>query len=1159
MPTTFGFSGQTSEPTSSSLFDPAIRSRLAEAIGQAEDQLPSVPYDTALRALRQTAQGDFTTTERLQLLSRLKPALRDVSTAQGAPGALAEMALTLGFKDLARQSLKLQPPETEQKPSGVGVLAPQAHAFWGPMDILDTPHHVIRQLSTPGVEPFDHKISQSEWWNKHRAEADRPGVSKYDAFVRPMQVLGAIPGGVAGAAAAAAGAISDVATGRTQGMGERVWGTIKESAIGSGGELAASIATDPLSYVSAGLFGSAKNAVGAARRLGVASKLKPITIQILEKEVLRAAGAGTATLRADRTLRALRKAGIADDVVKKAFGSGGEFLEKGGVRIGFPFAEDKLGVDVAAIPGEIKRVLGRAPMSPEAQAALEHPIRGAVKSGVDKTVGGGINAYNRVVDSVNAALGTTRQKIAKPYGLWSVEMRDAKESVRRARALNPMVLASIERDGQKIAAMGPESLARREEIILHHIEPEPTPPGMASPPGYIPRAQLTDSEKAWVDEIEKFFEKWQNNLVQAGVLEKDQIARNSVSGMYYPRVYSSAYETLSAGERGAVGGMWRPFKSRKADVSLGAHDASDGSTAVQALVDPNRVIPAYANRVAARLSEKTLQSSIVAKFGKTTSELKAMGIDNWALDNSWIKSGVKTVLGEDIKVPQLMHKLVLDSFDTSLDTLGNLARTRGLHPRFVAGLDALETVRGWFKKRVLLKVPGYHVLNTWDDSIKMATAGMNNVPGGLAEAKGILDRFKAKQAPKLSIETPHMGRLSEARVVRLAHENNIAHGALAEKLDIAGSHANQQKSMVDLMEGASTSGQKWGEMDAFGRYTRGKAYLRKADVLGRPGEAFARGWDDVSKLALFIDRLKKGDGPEKAAEFVFQYLFDYTDRNSATKILRMVMPFGTWQAKAPLGTARAMGRGPGRVLAVKRGLDAWFEGDTEDVKKDYDPGKYVTERGPTYAIGPTGRRTISQFAEAMPGLNAKPLSGGFGMSLLPRVGYSESFAPLLSLLRTGSGNQISQQLAPGIKGTIEAITGQDAYSGRPIGDVLREQGLNLGPAVGAFNRYVAPSLISPIPAQMIHEALFRARGGQEGQSPPNVIGFLRTYAEDPETAFAYRRGNLMTRVPIYQTSPIGAVREAADATASLRRQLGGRDSLPAAVERALVSRFGFDR
>lgn len=52
-----------------------------------------------------------------------------------------------------------------------------------------------------------------------------------------------------------------------------------------------------------------------------------------------------------------------------------------------------------------------------------------------------------------------------------------------------------------------------------------------------------------------------------------------------------------------------------------------------------------------------------------------------------------------------------------------------------------------------------------------------------------------------------------------------------------------------------------------------------------------------AKLAHFIDRLAKGDSPEKAAESVRKYLFDYSDLTKAEQNIKSVVPFYTWTRK----------------------------------------------------------------------------------------------------------------------------------------------------------------------------------------------------------------------------------------------------------------------
>jgi hypothetical protein len=116
-------------------------------------------------------------------------------------------------------------------------------------------------------------------------------------------------------------------------------------------------------------------------------------------------------------------------------------------------------------------------------------------------------------------------------------------------------------------------------------------------------------------------------------------------------------------------------------------------------------------------------------------------------------------------------------------------------------------------------------------------------------------------------------------------------------------------------------------------------------------------------------------------------------------------------------------------------------------------------------------------------------------------------------------------LAPLLKAVAEKQSKVDLYTGRPIANVLREQGLG-NEDLGWLLRYVAPSVISPLLAQALNDAVFYTYGARGEQAPLNVVGYLRPVADAPARAQAARWWNLFSPFPVYVTSPVTRVQSA---------------------------------
>lgn len=81
--------------------------------------------------------------------------------------------------------------------------------------------------------------------------------------------------------------------------------------------------------------------------------------------------------------------------------------------------------------------------------------------------------------------------------------------------------------------------------------------------------------------------------------------------------------------------------------------------------------------------------------------------------------------------------------------------------------------------------------------------------------------------------------------------------------------------------------------------------------------------ENNARLALFLDRLAKGDPPIRASDVVKKYLFDYGDLTDIEKsVFRRVIPFYTWLRKNTALQAEHLFTTPGKYSMVSEVLNA---------------------------------------------------------------------------------------------------------------------------------------------------------------------------------------------------------------------------------------------
>ena len=220
------------------------------------------------------------------------------------------------------------------------------------------------------------------------------------------------------------------------------------------------------------------------------------------------------------------------------------------------------------------------------------------------------------------------------------------------------------------------------------------------------------------------------------------------------------------------------------------------------------------------------------------------------------------------------------------------------HP--AAPLRFLRQVQGSWK-RLALATPGFHIRNQLDDSLRAWWAGARN-PQSYAQSAGIL---KGKPGSV----TVRGKRYTNDELLSMARSHGVIDvGFVAQ--EAASSESRHRLLMEAARHGAA----------------RRANWFRGTEQLG----AFREDWN---RMSLFLERLKAGDNPVKAADTVRKYLFDYGDVGEfVTTARRYWIPFITYASKVIPFTAGEFARRPGHMSAIYHAQQgAWEEAGYPDI------------------------------------------------------------------------------------------------------------------------------------------------------------------------------------------------------------------------------------
>lgn len=634
--------------------------------------------------------------------------------------------------------------------------------------------------------------------------------------------------------------------------------------------------------------------------------------------------------------------------------TGEQLLAQGGMEAGPLRWTLGLGADLVADPLNLLGV-----------GAVKKGITGAVKAS------GLTGALDNIL--MSPAVETLHSKFMRSTG--PKELRnfmDLQHMQGRARRHDAVVQATLP-IGQVLRTGGGQA---ERELLPYLLEQGPGALPQASP-------EMLQATKQYKDLLEQRFA----SEVASGVMDP---AAKVVDKGYTPYVFS--------GEAGQVAkqSLYTPKPFTKAppvrNVHAKARDLHSFQQAVQQGAIPD-IVEATAQRMSrgvhAEVGAETIRGA-AQKWGVPTPAGSVPPAGYRTLQNVF---GAHLPIAQEIAgvaFPEVVARN-LERFVTRTDL------THGTLYELARGLN--QTWKNW----TTTNNPFFHATNAVGNVAQMVTLGEMNplaVVGRMEQAR-LLQKFD----PDL-IRTATFGAYNAPEALQLA-----------QKFGVTGVEFGQFHSVQDsVREILQQQGVKVAPP------LPGSIPQRILHTLGTPGrkvtEKMAKvggGVEDLSRLALFLDRLAKGDDAGAAALKVRDALFDYSALPDDVKMVRdTVAPYITWYYKNLPAQMKLLATRPDlamRGVKVKNALE------------EPDPAKRL----------PSAQ--MPEFAKER-GMITSRLKGAQGETLLvdPNLPIQdlESLTPVLNKDPIGVLRELSTYLGPLPKLAAEGISRHDLRTGREL-------------------------------------------------------------------------------------------------------------------------------
>lgn len=398
-------------------------------------------------------------------------------------------------------------------------------------------------------------------------------------------------------------------------------------------------------------------------------------------------------------------------------------------------------------------------------------------------------------------------------------------------------------------------------------------------------------------------------------------------------------------------------------------------------------------------------------------------------------------------------------------------------------LKVLDGATNWWKMWSLGVRPSYHVKNTVGNLWNNYLAGVDNPI-----------RYKDAAVMQYKIAQNNLDGAIYGKPVKEIYEEMAKRGVIGEgqygadvaqviesKLGI-----NQPLSFNNLRSATESLKQIAGKT------------VGTENPLLKGGFAVGSAIEDNARVALFLDRVKKGASYEEAGKAVQKYLFDYGALSPFEQnVMKRAMPFYTWSRKNIPLQLEALVTSPEKINKInifKQNVEAGVEKPSE-----YDVPDYVKDQMPVYISNPiTGKSTAIPLSGIIPFADLNLLTNAFNTGNRPDSPFEKGKISSAASTATGSLNPI-------LKEPVQLLLNYDFFRKKNIREFEGQEVDFLGMKIGAKTAHTISNFILANEVDRLNPAgIFGTRTKDEvtGQitTTPSIFGNMRESRTDAPEA-----------------------------------------------------------
>jgi hypothetical protein len=264
------------------------------------------------------------------------------------------------------------------------------------------------------------------------------------------------------------------------------------------------------------------------------------------------------------------------------------------------------------------------------------------------------------------------------------------------------------------------------------------------------------------------------------------------------------------------------------------------------------------------------------------------------------------------------------------------------------------------------------------------------------------------------------------------------------------------------------------------------------------GFAVGSAIEDNARVALFLDRVKKGASYEDAGKAVQKYLFDYGSLSPFEQnVMKRAMPFYTWSRKNIPLQLEALVTSPEKINKInifKQNVEAGVEKPVAEDVPDY-----VKDQMPVYISNPiTGKSTAIPLSGILPFADLNLLTNAFNTGNRPTSPFEKGKISSAASTATGSLN-------PVFKEPVQLLLNYDFFRKKNIREFEGQEVDFLGMKIGAKTAHTISNFILANEVDRLNpNNIFGTRTKDEvtGQitTTPSIFGNMRESRTDAPEA-----------------------------------------------------------